>query len=129
MKRKGRNPMEAGERFILRTTLIALALAGTVAQGAETVGPETADEAARTGIWKAVVPPVPMHGEFDNNDPIGLIAGQLIPTDCSINWIDPDDHKRYCFASATSLVYFEEWPQANIERARQNWQALRSTTP
>jgi hypothetical protein len=121
--------MESGQRVILKAALIALALASRAALAAGTIGPQTPDEAARTGIWKAVVPPVPMHGEFGNNDPVGLAAGQLIPTDCSINWIDPDDHKRYCFASATSLGYFVEWPKANSERARKNWLALKAAAP
>ena len=34
---------------------------------------------ARAGIWKAAVPPAgSMHGEFDNNDPIGVVAGERI---------------------------------------------------
>jgi hypothetical protein len=80
---------------------------------------------ARVGIWKAAVPPAgSMHGEFDNNDPIGLTAGVRIAADCSINWIDPDDRKLYCFASATSLVYFLDAPQDFLRRARKEWQHL-----
>lgn len=73
------------------------------------------------GIWKAVVPPGAMHGEFANNDPLGLVAGVAIPADCSINWIDPDAGKRYCFSSATSLVVFLDAPHAYLERARTQW--------
>jgi hypothetical protein len=80
---------------------------------------------ARVGIWKAAVPPAgSMHGEFDNNDPIGLTAGVRIAADCSINWIDPDDRKLYCFASATSLVYFLDAPQDFLRRARKEWRHL-----
>jgi hypothetical protein len=62
---------------------------------------------AGEGIWKAVVPRAgTMKGEFDNNDPIGLYAGVKIKADCSLNWTNPDDHKLYCFSSATSLVFF-----------------------
>jgi hypothetical protein len=77
------------------------------------------------GIWKAAVPPVKMKGAFANNDPIGLVAGKLIPADCSINWTDPDTHKLYCFSSATSLVYFLNAPQTLAEAAN-NWRALKA---
>ena len=77
------------------------------------------------GIWKAVVPPVRMKGTFDNDDPIGLVAGKLLPADCSINWTDPDTHKLYCFTSATSLVYFLDSPQSYLAEAEKNWLALK----
>ncbi len=77
------------------------------------------------GTWKWVVPPVKMKGGFDDHDPIGLAAGKLIPADCSINWIDPDTHKLYCFTSATSLVYFLDAPHTNLARAEKGWRALK----
>jgi|SRR5580658_5791936 hypothetical protein len=93
--------------------------AAAVAHGA------TTGDAARAGIWKAVMPPSgSMHGEFDNNDPLGLAAGARIPADCSLNWVDPDFHKLYCFSTATSLVYFLDSPRAFLARARKNWAAL-----
>jgi hypothetical protein len=77
------------------------------------------------GIWKAVVPPPgTMHGQFDNNDPVGLAAGVRIAADCSINWVDPDAGKLYCFSSATSLVVFLDAPHAYLERARTQWLSL-----
>jgi hypothetical protein len=79
----------------------------------------------REGIWKAAVPPVKMKGTFDNDDPIGLVAGKLLPADCSINWTDPDTHKLYCFTSATSLVYFLNSPQTYLTEAEKNWRALK----
>jgi hypothetical protein len=82
------------------------------------------DAAAEGGIWKAVVPPQGMHGEFDNNDPVGLSAGVRIKADCSINWVDPDAGQLYCFSSATSLVVFLDAPRAYLERARAQWQRL-----
>jgi hypothetical protein len=69
------------------------------------------------GIWKAVVPPTSMHGEFGNEDPVGLAAGKHIKADCSLNWVG-DDGKRYCFTTGTSLLFFEESPQAYIRAAR-----------
>jgi hypothetical protein len=80
---------------------------------------------ARTeGIWKAAVPQNSMHGEFDNFDPLGVAAGARIKADCSLNWIDPDDGKLYCFASGTSLEFFLDQPHAAIARARRAWQKL-----
>jgi hypothetical protein len=80
-----------------------------------------ASRATNTGIWKAVVPPIHMNGQFADHDPMGLVAGKLIPADCSINWTDPDTHKLYCFSSATSLVYFLYAPHTNIARATKGW--------
>jgi hypothetical protein len=76
------------------------------------------------GIWKAATPPDgSVRGEFANNDPIGLSAGVRIWADCSINWVDPDTRRRYCFSSATSLVVFLETPHTYLARARKNWEA------
>jgi hypothetical protein len=77
------------------------------------------------GIWKSAVPPVKMKGMFDDHDPIGLLAGKLIPADCSLNWTDPDTHKLYCFSSATSLVYFLDAPQTYLAAAAKNWRVLK----
>ena len=85
----------------------------------------TSADPAHAGIWKAAVPPAgSMHGEFDSNDPIGVMAGERIWADCSINWTDPDSHRLYCFSSATSLVYFLEAPQDYLRRALKQWREL-----
>jgi hypothetical protein len=76
------------------------------------------------GIWKAAVPQKPMQGEFDSYDPMGVAVGARIKADCSLNWVNPDDGARYCFSSGTSLVYFLDRPQANIQRARDGWRKL-----
>jgi hypothetical protein len=65
-----------------------------------------------------------MHGEFENNDPIGLSAGVKIKADCSINWVDPDSRRRYCFSTATSLVVFLDAPHAYLARARKKWDRI-----
>ena len=65
-----------------------------------------------------------MKGEFDSLDPLGVSAGARIKADCSLNWIDPDDGKRYCFSSGTSLEFFLDRPQFNLERARARWQKM-----
>ncbi len=76
------------------------------------------------GIWKAVTPPGHMSGQFASHDPIGLAAGALIKADCSINWVNPDTGKLFCFSSGTSLVYFLSWPKKNAARAREAWKKL-----
>lgn len=77
------------------------------------------------GIWKWVVAPVKMNGTFDDHDPIGLVAGKLIPADCAFNWTDPDTHELYCFTTATSLVYFLNTAQKYLAEAERNWRALK----
>jgi len=103
----------------------------TTAAGQSAGNPAAGDDiiraaaAARSGgIWKAAVPPTPMKGEFDNLDPLGVAAGARIKADCSLNWIDPDDGKRFCFSSGTSLEYFLDRPRTNIERARRSWKKM-----
>lgn len=78
----------------------------------------------RDGIWKAAVPRAPMHGEFDSLDPLGVAAGARIKADCSLNWVNPDSGKRYCFSSGTSLEFFLDRPQANLERALAGWREM-----
>lgn len=76
------------------------------------------------GIWKAAVPGKAMQAEFDRYDAYALAIGARIQADCSLNWIDPDDGRRYCFASGTSLVYFLERPKTYLAQARGYWQRL-----
>jgi hypothetical protein len=81
--------------------------------------------AQQEGVWKSLVPaPSAAQGEFQNSDPIGLAAGATIRADCSLYWIDPSDHKMYCFASGTSLETFLDAPQSYIAQARQAWARL-----
>ena len=81
-----------------------------------------ASDSGHAGIWKAVTPPAgSMHGEFGGNDPFGLAVGARIPADCSLNWVDPDSGKLYCFSSATSLVFFLDSPHAYLARAQKQW--------
>jgi len=54
----------------------------------------------------------------------GLSAGVKIKADCSINWVDPDFGRRYCFSTATSLVVFLDVPRAYLARARKNWDRI-----
>ncbi len=109
-------------RAIVPFLLMLLLLGSWAGECRSQTAPALAGHGA--GIWKAVVPPQPMRGEFDSLDPIGVAAGARIKADCSLNWIDPDDGKRYCFSSGTSLEFFLDQPHASIERARQGWRKL-----
>lgn len=80
------------------------------------------------GIWKSYSP-TGLRGEFHNYDPVGLMAGALIHTDCSINWTDPDTLKTYCFNSATSQVYFANWPKTYAGKAAEALQKIREDAP
>lgn len=126
----------------MRTLRTAFLLLGFLLLGVSAYAQETKPDAAQAGpnaqsaaavkariehpgIWKAAVPPVKMKGMFQNHDPIGLVAGKLIPADCSLNWTDPDTHGLYCFSSATSLVYFLDSPQTYLAAAERNWRVLK----
>jgi hypothetical protein len=65
-----------------------------------------------------------MIGEFESLDPLGVAAGARIKADCSLNWVNPDDGKLYCFASGTSLEFFLDQPQTHLERARAGWRRM-----
>lgn len=80
------------------------------------------------GMWDIGRPhPMKGKGAFDDHDPIGIAAGKLIPTDCSVYWNDPDTHQAFCFGSQASLVYFLAAPKANEARAEKRWRDLRRT--
>lgn len=118
--------------LVLGCTLLSMSAYAQEAKSGGTTPDPTADSAApaagqttHEGMWKWAVPPVKMKGMFDDHDPIGLVAGKLIPADCSLNWTDPDTHKLYCFTSATSLVYFLDSPQTYLAEAERNWLALK----
>jgi hypothetical protein len=120
----------ASSRLLARSALSAgsclLALL-VFARTASADAGHNVDTAHGAGIWKAVVPPTAMSGEFDSLDPIGVAAGARIKADCSLNWINPDDGRRYCFSSGTSLEFFLDEPQANLARARAGWRKLTAT--
>jgi len=84
--------------------------------------------ATELGIWKSFSAKG-LHGEFNNYDPVGLMAGDLIHTDCSINYTDADTHKTYCFNSATSQVYFANWPKTYAEKAAAAYQEIMKSVP
>lgn len=114
-------------RSVAHWSIVALAMAAAAGPGLgqpdRASGNEVRTAPARHpgGIWKAVVPPTHMKAEFGGHDPVGLAAGARIKADCSLNWINPDTGKLYCFATPTSLNHFLDWPQRNIARAAEAW--------
>ena len=80
------------------------------------------------GIWKSYSPKG-LKGELNNYDPVGLMAGARIHTDCSINYTDPDTRKTYCFNSATSQVYFSNWPKTYADKAAKALQKMQEEAP
>src|SRR3984957_7915450 len=108
----------------LRPWLSALMAAACCAATVTQAEPATAAAGRGEGIWKAIVPPKSMTGEFNSFDPIGIAAGARIRADCSLNWVNPDDGKRYCFSSGTSLELFLDRPQVNLARAQSGWRKM-----
>ncbi|MFN3623023.1 MAG: hypothetical protein ACK4TP_03085 [Hyphomicrobium sp.] len=107
---------------ILRTVDMAFLVVCAAVAGTPTLAEVRLAPARHPGgIWKAAVPPAGMRAEFDGYDPIGLASGAMIRADCSLNWVDPDSGKLYCFSSATSQSYFQDWPKKNVERAARTW--------
>jgi hypothetical protein len=77
------------------------------------------------GMWDIGRPhPMQGKGEFGGHDAIGIAAGKLIYTDCSLYWSDPDTHKILCFSSQASLVYFLDAPRTNAARAEKRWREM-----
>jgi hypothetical protein len=133
------------------STLAAVALAAVQAQDVEPAAPANPEADSRAamkftvhdrrvdesrnggvnwGMWDIGRPhPMQGRGEFGGHDAIGLVAGQLIPTDCSLYWNDPDTHKILCFSSQASLVYFLEAPKANAARAAERWRDMQKNPP
>lgn len=132
MSRQDETPTRLALSLLFGCTLLAVSAHGRAAKADATPRHSSADSAAAAkalaghqGIWKWAVPPVRMNGMFSDHDPIGLVAGKLIPADCSFNWTDPDTHRLYCFTSATSLVYFLDSPQTYLAEAERNWRTLK----
>jgi len=55
--------------------------------------------------------------EFDDGCAMGLASGQMVKTDCSVSWTNPDDGKVYCFSSENSKAAFLEDPKGNLSKA------------
>lgn len=116
-----------GVLALAAANLMCFAIASTPL-AAEEHSMRTRPNANEVGIWKSYAPRG-VYGEFDNYDPIGLVAGALIRADCSINWRDPDTDKLFCFASGTSLNYFQDWPKTYSRRAGEAFERLQKERP
>ena len=57
-------------------------------------------------------------GEFDDSCAMGLASGQVVKTDCSVNWTAPDG-KVYCFSTEASKEAFLKNPDENIQKAKE----------
>src|SRR6478672_2039035 len=74
---------DRGLASIARATAMAVALCfGAVAPAA------AADESSMDA---PAATPAPAKGEFDNNSVMDLASGQVVTTDCSVNWTATDD--------------------------------------
>jgi hypothetical protein len=101
--------MRIRPRLLWEIALCAALIAATPRAGAADQQPD--------GIWKSRVPSTPIHGEFNDEDPVGLASGAHLKTDCAINLI-AEDGKLYCFTTRTSLEFFEGSPQTYLSAAR-----------
>ena len=65
-------------------------------------------------------------GEFDHSCAMGLASGQVVKTDCSVNWTAPDG-KVYCFSTEASKATFLKSPDENIQKAKEFFLAQGNT--
>jgi YHS domain-containing protein len=76
-----------------------------------------AEDPPDNGVWKFAPAPEQIHGESNNEDPVGVAAGKHLKTDCSINWT-ADNGKVYCFTTRTSMEFFEDSPRTYLSAAQ-----------
>ena len=63
--------------------------------------------------------PVAAHAEeFNGYDAMSLSQGKRVATDCSINWKNPKDGKKYCFANARNQFMFKQNTRTFVPRAQ-----------
>ena len=67
-------------------------------------------------------------GEFDDFVSMGLASGQVVKTDCSVNWTATDG-KIYCFSTEASKATFLKSPDENIQKAKEFFLTQGNTTP
>jgi YHS domain-containing protein len=101
---------------------ILSAVAAALLLGFVAVAPVAAEDAATPATPASPASPaataVPPKGEFDNSCTMGLASGQVVKTDCSINWTAPDG-KVYCFSREASKETFLKNPSENIQKAKE----------
>ena len=89
-----------GLASVARATAVAAALCFAVSASVLAAEPTTNAPAMTPAPVAA-----PTKGEFDNSCTMGLASGQLVKTDCSVNWTAPDG-KVYCFSTEASKASF-----------------------
>ena len=103
-----------GVASIARATAMAVALC----LGAALTPAIAADEPPAPSSAMTPTPPATFKGEFDNSCAMGLASGQMVKTDCSVNWTAPDG-KVYCFSTEASKEAFLKNPDENIQKAKE----------
>ena len=101
--------------FIARATAIAVAFCYVA------VGSALAEDKATAMSPMPAATPAPAaapKGEFDNSCTMGLASGQVVKTDCSVNWTAPDG-KVYCFSTEGSKTAFLKNADENIQKAKE----------
>jgi YHS domain-containing protein len=98
-----------GFASVARVTALAAALCFGAAAPAAAAEPLTGAPAAT---------PASAKGESDNNSVMDLASGQVVTTDCSVNWTATDG-KVYCFSTPEAKDAFLKSPQENIQKARE----------
>jgi|1048.fasta_scaffold116542_2 hypothetical protein len=55
--------------------------------------------------------------EFNGHCALGMTMGKMVPTDCSINWVDSSTSKKYCFSTEQAKSNWAKDTKSNIEKA------------
>jgi YHS domain-containing protein len=105
---------DRGFASVARATAVAAALCFAAAAPSMAADQPPTSTPAMTPA-PAAAPP---KGEFDNSCTMGLASGQVVKTDCSINWTAPDG-KVYCFSREASKETFLKNPSENIQKAKE----------
>ena len=106
--------------LVARAAALAVALCFGAASAAlaEDAAAPAAPNAAPAIIPVPAAVPTPAKGEFDASCAMGLAEGQVVKTDCSVNWTS-EDGKVYCFSSEGSKAAFLKNAPENIQKARE----------
>jgi YHS domain-containing protein len=107
---------DRGFASVVRATAVAAALCFAAAAPVMAADQPPTNTPAMTPAPAAT--PTPTKGEFDNSCTFGLTKGQVVKTDCSINWTAPDG-KVYCFSREASKETFLKNPSENIQKAKE----------
>ncbi|MBC8012674.1 MAG: hypothetical protein H7X74_01080, partial [Methyloceanibacter sp.] len=106
---------DRGLASIARAAVMAVALCF----GAALAPAIAADEPPMPAPATTPTPPAAApKSEFDNSCTMGLASGQVVKTDCSVNWTAADG-KVYCFSTEASKEAFLKNPDENIQKAKE----------